>query len=212
MTLARCALLLMLLLSGFPPTPASAQAQDARMFPQTGYRVGDDAFWTYFRRRGGVRTFGYPVSNPFTLQGFRVQIFQRAILQLQPSGAVAIANVLDDGLLPYTTINGSAFPAADPEVIGRQPKVGEPNYHARALEFVRESAPDTWQGQKVNFFQTFVGAVRPEEAFPEGGGSDGLLLGFNLEIWGLPTSKPTADPTNASFVYQRFQRGRAGSS
>ena len=31
-------------------------------------------------------TFGYPVSNPFTLQGFRVQIFQRAILQQQPNG------------------------------------------------------------------------------------------------------------------------------
>ena len=49
--------------------------------------------------------------------------------------------------------------------------------------------------------------MRADEAFPEGGGSDGLLLGFNLEIWGLPTSKPTADPTNANFVYQRFQRG-----
>ena len=123
------------------------------------------------------------------------------------AAAVAIANVLDDGLLPYTTINGSAFPAADPEVIRRQPKVGEPEYHARAFQFVRETAPDTWQGMKVNFFQTFIGAVRAEEAFPEGGGSDGLLLGFNLEIWGLPTSKPTADPTNANFVYQRFQRG-----
>ncbi len=207
MTLARCALLLMLVVSGPPPTPVSAQAQDARMFPQTGYRVGDDAFWTYFRRRGGVRTFGYPVSNPFTLQGFRAQVFQRAVLQQQPSGAVVIANVLDDGLLPYTTINGSAFPAADPDVIRRQPQVGEANYHARALQFVRENAPDTWQGMNVNFFQTFVGAVRAEEAFPEGGGSDGLLLGFNLEVWGLPTSKPTADPTNAGFVYQRFQRG-----
>ena len=207
LTLARCALLLVLFATVAPPSPVAAQAQDARLFPQTGYRVGDDAFWTYFRRRGGVRNFGFPVSNPFTLQGFVVQIFQRAILQLQPNGSVAIANVLDDGLLPYTTINGSAFPAADPEVIGRQPKVGEPNYHARALQFVKENAPDAWQGQKVNFFQTFVGAVRAEEAFPEGGGSDGLLLGFNLEIWGLPTSKPTADPTNAGFVYQRFQRG-----
>ena len=159
-SLVRCALLVLLLLTMLPPPVASAQVQDARLFPQTGYRVGEDAFWAYFRRRGGVRTFGYPVSNPFTLQGFRVQIFQRALLQMQPSGAVAIANVLDDGLLPYTTINGSAFPAADPDVIGRQPRVEEAEYHARALEFVRENAPDTWQGMKVNFFQTFVGAVR----------------------------------------------------
>jgi N-acetylmuramoyl-L-alanine amidase len=190
-----------------PPSSAAAQQADARLFPQTGYRVADDAFWTYFRRRGAVRTFGYPVSNTFTLQGFRVQIFQRAILQLQPSGGVAIMNVLDDGLLPYTAINGSVFPGIDPEVVRGQPKVGEANYHARALQFVKDTAPDVWQGTKVDFFQTFIGAVRAEDASPEGGGSAGLLLGFNLEIWGLPTSKPTADPTNAGFVYQRFQRG-----
>jgi N-acetylmuramoyl-L-alanine amidase len=205
--LIRCALLATLLLSVQLPDVVAAQSPDTRLFPQTGYRVGDDAFWAYFRRRGGVRTFGYPVSNPFTLHGFRVQIFQRAILQLQPSGAVGIANVLDDGLLPYTTINGSAFPAADPDVVQRQPRVGEPDYHARALQFVRESAPDTWQGMRVNFFKTFAGAVRADEAFPDGGASDGLLLGFNLEVWGLPTSKPTTDPTNGGFVYQRFQRG-----
>jgi N-acetylmuramoyl-L-alanine amidase len=205
--LVRCALLLAFSLTIMPPTPASAQQSDPRLFPQTGYRIGDDAFWTYFRRRGGVRTFGYPVSNPFTLQGFRVQIFQRAILQVQPNGGVGIANVLDDGLLPYTAINGSTFPAPDPDVIRRQPQVGEAGYHQKALQFVRESAPDTWQGHKVGFFQTFSGAVRADEAFPEGGGSDGLLLGFNLEIWGLPTSKPTPDPNNANFVYQRFQRG-----
>jgi N-acetylmuramoyl-L-alanine amidase len=206
-SLAQCALVAALMFAALPTAPAAAQSPDARTFPQTGYRVGDDAFWIYFQRRGGVRTFGYPVSNPFTLQGFQVQIFQRAILQKQPDGAVAIANVLDEGLLPYTTINGSAFPAADPAVIGRQPTVGEPGYHAKALQFVRETAPDAWQGMNVNFFKTFAGAVRADEAFPNGGASDGLLLGFNLEVWGLPTSKPTADPTNAGFVYQRFQRG-----
>jgi N-acetylmuramoyl-L-alanine amidase len=200
-------MLALLLIAVQSSTLVAAQSSDARLFPQTGYRVGEDAFWTYFRRRGGVRTFGYPVSNPFTLQGFRVQVFQRAVLQIQPNGTVAIANVLDEGLLPYTTINGSSFPAADPDVIQRQPQVSEPNYHAKALQFVRENAPDTWQGMKVGFFQTFAGAVRAEEAFPDGGASDGLLLGFNLEIWGLPTSRPTADPTNGGFVYQRFQRG-----
>jgi N-acetylmuramoyl-L-alanine amidase len=186
---------------------AWAQASEARLFPQTGYRIADDAFWSYFKRRGGVRTFGYPVSNPFVLQGFRVQVFQRAVLQVQPNGAVAMANVLDDGMLPYTAINGSVFPGVDPAVLMGQPQVGEANYHVKALQFVKDNAPDTWQGQKVNFFQTFAGAVRADEAFPDGGANDGLLLGFNLEVWGLPTSRPTADPSNAGFVYQRFQRG-----
>ncbi|MCC7372726.1 MAG: N-acetylmuramoyl-L-alanine amidase [Chloroflexi bacterium] len=214
--LVRCALLLAVVVSGLPvrptfaqiadPQPTDSQQSDARMFSQTGYRIGDDKLWSYFKARGGVRTFGYPVSNPFTLQGFRIQIFQRAVLQLQPTGSVGILNVLDD-ILPYTAINGSQFPAADPSVIGKQPKVGEAGYHERALQFVRDNAPDEWQGQKVNFYQTFIGSVRADDAFPNGGVNPGLLQGFNLEIWGLPTSKPTADPTNANFVYQRFQRG-----
>jgi hypothetical protein len=29
----------------------------------------------------------------------------------------------------------------------------------------------------------------------------------SLELWGFPTSRPTFDPTNRDFVYQRFQRG-----
>jgi N-acetylmuramoyl-L-alanine amidase len=205
--LAWYALSCWLLVTLLSPGVALAQQSDARLFPQTGYRIADNAFWDYFRRRGGVRTFGYPVSNTFTLQGFQVQIFQRAVLQLQPNGAVGMVNLLDDGVLPYTRINGSSFPGIDQEMVKRQPKVGEPDYHAKALQFVRDNAPDTWQGQKVNFFQTFSSAVRAEEAFPDGSGNAGLLLGFNLEVWGLPTSKPTADPSNASFVYQRFQRG-----
>jgi N-acetylmuramoyl-L-alanine amidase len=189
------------------PAGATFAQSDVRLFPQTGYRIADDAFWGYFNRRGGVRTFGYPVSNPFTLMGFKVQVYQRAVLQLQPDGAVAMMNILDAGLLPYTTINGSVFPALDPEVIARQPVVGEPDYHQKALQFVRDNAPDSWQGLDVNFFATFNKAVRMEEAFPTGGGNAGLLLGIDLEVWGLPTSKPVADPTNGNFVYQRFQRG-----
>ena len=30
---------------------------------------------------------------------------------------------------------------------------------------------------------------------------------INLEIWGLPTSKPVRDERNHNFVYQRLQRG-----
>ena len=30
---------------------------------------------------------------------------------------------------------------------------------------------------------------------------------MNLQLWGLPTSKPAYDPNNHEFIYQRFQRG-----
>jgi hypothetical protein len=45
------------------------------------------------------------------------------------------------------------------------------------------------------------------DAFPDGSGDEALLPLLNLEIWGLPTSKPIRDPNNHDFVYQRFQRG-----
>ncbi|MCL4370493.1 MAG: hypothetical protein M1380_06250, partial [Chloroflexi bacterium] len=40
---------------------------DERFFKETGFRIGKDSFWDYFNRRGGVRTFGYPVSREFPL-------------------------------------------------------------------------------------------------------------------------------------------------
>jgi N-acetylmuramoyl-L-alanine amidase len=187
-----------------PPGPS-----DARYFAQTGYRVGDDAFWNYFQVRGGVRSFGYPVSNVFLLYGMKVQVFQRQILQLRPDGGVQTMNVLDDGLLPYTRMNGSTFPAPDPGIIGQSPKPSDPEYLARAMDFVRATAPDNWDGQQVNFSKTFFSSVTTQDAYPNGvpDGGDGLVPYFNLEIWGLPTSKPAHDPNNPNFIYQRFQRG-----
>ena len=42
-------------------------------------------------------------------------------MQLWPDGGVHTLNLLDAGLLPYTRINGSTFPAPDPAVIGATP-------------------------------------------------------------------------------------------
>ena len=193
-----------------PTTPASAPVpNDARYFSQTGYRIGEDAFWNYFQVRGGVRSFGYPVSNVFLLYGMKVQIFQRQILQLRPDGGVQTMNVLDDGILPYTRMNGSTFPAPDPAVIGQSPRPDAPDYLPRTLEFVRAMAPDSFEGEPVNFAETFLSSVTARDAYPNGlpDGGDSLVPYFNLDIWGLPTSKPAHDPTNPSFIYQRFQRG-----
>jgi N-acetylmuramoyl-L-alanine amidase len=70
-------------------------------------------------------------------------------------------------------------------------------------------APDTFDGEPVSFAKTFFGSVRTEDAFPKGvpPGGDALLPYFNLEVWGLPTSRPAHDPSNPNFIYQRFQRG-----
>ena len=183
--------------------------KDGRYFEQTRYRIDEDAFWDYFRRRGAIRTLGYPVSNTFLLLGMKVQIFQRQVLQLRPDGGVQTLNLLDEGLMPYSKMNGSTFPEPDKNVYGQAPRPDEPNYHEKALQFVRDIAPDTWDGEQVNFAKTFFSSVRLDEAYPNGATDEGenLLPFFNLEIWGLPTSRPMRDPTNPSFIYQRFQRG-----
>src|SRR5437588_6709246 len=117
-------------------SPVSGQTTDPRFFSQTNYRVDNDAFWNFFQSRGKVRTFGYPVSRTFKLDGFPVQIFQRIVMQLQPDGSVATLNLLDQGLLPYTRINGSTFPAPDPSVISQTPPASDPDYATKIVQFV----------------------------------------------------------------------------
>lgn len=179
-------------------------AADPRAFSQTGYRVDRDAFWDYFSRRGSVNTFGYPVSRDFLFEGCTVQFFQRIVMQQCGNAGVSTLNLLDDGLLPYTHMNGSTFPASDPDVTAPTPKVTDPNYGSSILAFVRANAPDTFDGQPVNFGKTFFNTIDATT----GGTTDANLLGLqDLEIWGAPTSRPAYDPTNRNFIYQRFQRG-----
>jgi hypothetical protein len=190
-------------------SPAASFAQtptqtDPRLFAQTGYRIDRDSFWDTFSHRGGVPTFGYPVSRDFLFQGCTSQFFQRLILQQCGTQGVAILNLLDEGLLPYTHMNGSAFPASDPTLTNAAPKPSDPNYGKAIVDFVRKNTSDTFEGKKVNFQSTFFNTLTPAVA----GSNDPAILGLlDLEIWGTPTSQPAYDPTNHNFIYQRFQRG-----
>jgi hypothetical protein len=97
-----------------------------RCFPETGYAIQNGAFWDYFSRRGGVRTLGYPISRTFTFLGYPTQFFQRIVLQEVPGQGVQRLNLLDPGLMPYTSINGSRFPTVDPAVKAATPAVDDP--------------------------------------------------------------------------------------
>lgn len=189
------------------PGPASVRAQqDNRYFEETGFRVDNDKIWDYFSKRGGKGTFGLPTSRTFQFLGSPTQFFQRHVLQVT-GGGVQTLNLLGDGLLSYTTIRGSTFPAEDPAVLAAAPKASSPTYGADVLKFLDTYAPDTWDGEPVKFKQTFSDTVTLADAFPDGGGNEGLLTLLNLEIWGLPTAKPARDPANGTFVFARFQRG-----
>ncbi|GEM_PF-2928749 len=185
----------------------SPQVHDTHYFTETGYRVDDSAIWNYFQHRGGVRTFGYPTSRTITFLGFRTQFFQREIVQLAADGSPRTLNLLDTGLLPYTSFNDSSFPAPDPDLISTAPTPDSATYGQDAIQWALQHAPNTWHGLPVGFGRTFLSAVSLSDAFPAGGGDSSLLPLLNLEIWGLPTSAPAYDPNNHNFVYMRFQRG-----
>ncbi len=189
------------------PRPTTVQAATTRFFPETGFAIENPAFLDFFVKRGGVRTFGYPVSREFTFLGFPVQIFQRAIMQRFPDGHVQLLNLLDTDLFPYVQVNGAIFPGVDPALTRTAPPVGSPDYGTAILRWIGEVSPDSWNGIPVAFHRSFLETVSPEVAFPAGHTNPALLAGFDLEVWGVPTSAPTYDPHNHGFVYQRFQRG-----
>jgi hypothetical protein len=198
------AAVLALVVVALPPA-GRAQAQ-VDCFAESGFCIDHPAFQEYFRLRGGVRTFGYPISRQFRFLGFPVQFFQGQVMQLRPDGRVVTLNLLEEGLMPATRINGSVFPPADAALLAEAPRVGDPAYADRIVDFTRANAPNEWGGWPVRFFDTFMGTVDLATAFPGGGGDRALLPLLNLEIWGAATSRPTADPANPNFVYQRYQR------
>lgn len=178
------------------------ETPNAIFFPLTGHNVVG-ARLDYFRRRGGLNTFGYPVSRPFRLLGRDVQLFQRQAIELLPGGKVGTLNVLDGELMPYTRFNGATIPPRDEALAKTAPQAGS----AAIFRWIGATAPDSWEGLPVGFKRRFDDTVTLAIAFPEGRGNPGLLPGLNLELWGLPTSAPARDPANHDFVYQRFQRG-----
>lgn len=197
------ALVLSTNLPGLALATATAFAAPTNCYDQTGFCIDNDVIWNYFNRRGGVNTFGYPTSRSFVLEGSTVQFFQRRIVQVGPNGA-GLLNLLDPGLMPYNSFNGALMPSYDSSLASSAPA---PTNSEATLEWIKANAPDVFQGLPVDFYQTFFNTVSYTTAFPGGGGGTGLLPGFDLEMWGVPTSNPTFDPNNHNFVYQRFQRG-----
>lgn len=182
---------------------APAATHDQRYFIQTSFRIDNDQFWDYFNARGGVATFGFPISRTFTYIGCTTQFFQRQLMQQCPGTGVRTMNLLDPDLMPYNQINFSTFPAHDPNVAGGAPAPGTPSYGTAVLDYIRRVAPDSFQGQAVRFFTTFVTTVPGVD--PQRDPDFAALV--NLEVWGFPTSNPAPDPANGQFIYQRFQRG-----
>jgi hypothetical protein len=185
------------------PAPSAPPLPDlpvGRFFPETGFGIHNDAFWGYFNARGGVPTFGFPISREFLFLGLPTQFFQRHIMQQGADGGVQTMNLLDPELMPYTRINASDFPDVDETLKGQTPSVGSPDYAQAVVAFVQQNAPEQWNELPVRYWTTFRTTVPGSENDP----NLGPLM--NLEIWGTPISAPAYDPGNFGFVYQRYQR------
>jgi uncharacterized protein with LGFP repeats len=83
--------------------------------------------------------------------------------------------------------DGLTIPPADPALVFVAPTADQPNYAARLDAFLQATVPDNWNGQPVQFLST--------------------LNDTGVDVLGLPTSAPAADPNNPNFIYQRFQNG-----
>jgi hypothetical protein len=71
------------LLLAVAPLGLLAQSQAEQYFPDTGHTLRGE-FFDYFNAHGGLRVFGFPITEEFTLNGRTVQYFQRVRMELWP--------------------------------------------------------------------------------------------------------------------------------
>jgi hypothetical protein len=191
---------------GLVPAPV---AHDERYFALTRYRIDHDTIWEYFQAHGGVATFGYPISRTFPFQGLWTQLFQRQLLQIDRAGQVRGLSLLDPNWMllergaRQRSINGAIFPGLDRQMVaatqGPLSTAPSATQAGAVSRYLGAMVPDLWNGQPVRFLETYL------QALPEGSPEERLQAA--VEIWGLPVSRPTPDPHNPQFIYQRFQRG-----
>ena len=65
------------------PQVLLAQSETERYFPDTGHIVRGE-FLNFFDQRGGLKIFGYPITEQFEYEGRQVQYFQQVRMELHP--------------------------------------------------------------------------------------------------------------------------------
>lgn len=70
------------------PLSLRAQVPTEQYFPETGHTVRGE-FLDFFNAHGGLRIFGFPITEEFLLNGRTVQYFQRARMELYPENPAA---------------------------------------------------------------------------------------------------------------------------
>ena len=84
---------------------SNAPGTECRFFAPTGQHLCDE-FLDYWNAFGGLMVFGYPISQEFTENGFRVQYFERTRFEHQPGVWAERFDVLQ-GLLGVQAVEGT---------------------------------------------------------------------------------------------------------
>ena len=194
------------LVSAVAPPGRETEAQ-ANCFQETGFCITNPAFAEYFRVRGGYRILGYPDLAIVHARRLRGPVLPagRAAAAGRPGQAPERARSerhADDarqsvdvpGAGPADRVAGAAAIVADLRP-GRRP------VHPEGLaEHVQRPAGRVLRHRSTR-------PCRSTSRSPASPPNPDLVTLLNLEIWGLPTSKPAPDPGNGGFIYQRYQRG-----
>jgi hypothetical protein len=188
--------------------PLERPVADSRFFGDTGFRIGNRYFFQFFRERGGLRTFGPPISRQFRYLGFPAQLFQNRMVLLQPDNSVYIVPLGNSGIFPFVQVDGRSLPPVDESLVAQMPQdPNAPDYGVQTLTRVQELVPEEFLGQPVRFLSAYFGSVTYEEAFPAATQPPDVLPYVAFQLWGRPLSRPTADPADPNRIYQRFENG-----
>jgi hypothetical protein len=95
-----------------PLDSSDAESMGDIYFPETGQAIAPQ-FVAYWRDRGGLERFGYPISRPIMCQGYLSQFFQRAVFEYHPEFAGTPNDVLLR-LLGNEYTSDRTFERADP--------------------------------------------------------------------------------------------------
>jgi hypothetical protein len=117
------------------------------------------------------------------MQHSRNRLVRSGVLTL-----VAFVVTASSAVAQSQTVDGLTLPPQDPALTFIAPSPDQTNYASRLEVFLGATVPDQWHGMPVQLYATYA------------------ALG-GMDVWGLPTSAPNADPNNPQFVYQRFQNG-----
>jgi hypothetical protein len=82
------ALAVALLFASVAVIEVAAQSPTSQYFPETGHTV-EGEFLKFFSERGGLKVFGYPITEAFNFNGRRIQYFQKARMELHPENPPA---------------------------------------------------------------------------------------------------------------------------